>query len=53
MAASLAFGLMASTVLVLVTVPTLYSLYGRLVGIKPPGEVEEYDEGLAAEPATA
>ena len=32
MAASLVFGLMASTVLVLVFVPTLYSVYARLTG---------------------
>ena len=52
MAASLAFGLMASTVLVLITVPTLYSVYGRLVGIKSgTDEAEEYDETLSAEPA--
>jgi multidrug efflux pump subunit AcrB len=52
MAASLAFGLMASTVLVLITVPTLYSVYGRLVGIHvATDDVEEYDERLSAEAA--
>jgi multidrug efflux pump subunit AcrB len=49
MAATLAFGLMASTVLVLITVPTIYSVYGRLVGVKlGTEEVEEFDDRLAA-----
>ncbi len=44
MAASLAFGLMASTVLVLITVPALYSVYGRLVGIHAgSGDVAEFE----------
>jgi len=52
MAATLAFGLMASTVLVLITVPTLYSVYGRLAGIHVQAdEAEEFDESLTAEPA--
>jgi hydrophobic/amphiphilic exporter-1 (mainly G- bacteria), HAE1 family len=52
MAASLAFGLMASTALVLITVPTLYSIYGRLVGLQvQPDEPEEYDAPFVAEPA--
>jgi hypothetical protein len=33
MAASLAFGLLFTTVLVLVLVPTIYELYARAVGI--------------------
>jgi multidrug efflux pump subunit AcrB len=33
MAASLSFGLMASTLLVLVLVPTLYHAYGRMTGL--------------------
>lgn len=41
MAATLAFGLIASTILVLITVPTLYSVYGRLVGIKLGTDNEE------------
>jgi multidrug efflux pump subunit AcrB len=41
MAATLAFGLIASTILVLITVPTLYSVYGRLVGIKLGTDDEE------------
>ena len=45
MAATLAFGLMGSTFLVLLTVPTLYSLYGRLVGVKlGTEEKDEFDE---------
>lgn len=52
MAATLAFGLMASTVLVLITVPTIYSVYGRLVGVKlGTEEEEEFDDRLAAEAA--
>jgi Cu/Ag efflux pump CusA len=52
MAATLAFGLMASTLLVLITVPTLYSVYGRLMGIHVQNEPEEeFDESLTAEPA--
>jgi hypothetical protein len=33
MAASLCFGLMTSTVLVLVLVPTFYLIYGRIFGV--------------------
>ena len=38
MAASLCFGLMTATVLVLVLVPTLFQTYGRVVGIERQGE---------------
>jgi HAE1 family hydrophobic/amphiphilic exporter-1 len=33
MAASLCFGLMTSTVLVLILVPTFYNLYARIFGV--------------------
>jgi multidrug efflux pump subunit AcrB len=38
MAASLCFGLMTSTVLVLVLVPTFYLIYARIFGIRGAAE---------------
>jgi multidrug efflux pump subunit AcrB len=54
MAISLAFGLMASTAVVLVLVPVLYLLYGRLVLRNVPLDEPQPDvEGRRREPLTA
>jgi hydrophobic/amphiphilic exporter-1 (mainly G- bacteria), HAE1 family len=52
MAVALCFGLLFSTVLVLVMVPMLYQLYSRLVGRAAP-EYDEEDEPHAGQPQLA
>ncbi|MFQ5732088.1 MAG: hypothetical protein ACE5KM_09040, partial [Planctomycetaceae bacterium] len=52
MASSLCFGLMVSTVLVLVLVPVFYSLYGRATGLDLEAHAETgFPESTASEPA--
>ena len=53
MATSLCFGLLLSTLLVLVLVPTFYVIYGRLFGIRHAEvEVETTDSSVEPRPAT-
>ncbi|MGI9517188.1 MAG: efflux RND transporter permease subunit, partial [Pirellulaceae bacterium] len=48
MAASLVFGLMTGTLLILILVPVFYSIYGRIAGVEKLRETDDYQELLKA-----